>query len=283
MISREGPFPSTGFLMRFDGFVIASRRRDVMKKKVLIGLALMTVFFTAKASAAADYELGLKLWANTWKETVEQEAGDSQRFDNGSALMAGPSLLVKFPGRWFVSATYLETVGEYKSFDWIVPGDTMSFKRQSRELRAGRMFQPRFLFRPDPGTKLGVFVGYRYSIAPATYTNPAAGYTDSRFGTWKQKGTSGGFLAEHPLTPSMNLFAEISFASLQQEFKFTNDAAQPFHAFGVGYELGVSYDIRGPLSAHAGFKYEQSSGTEETGQIDRNSFYGLIAGITYAL
>jgi hypothetical protein len=254
-----------------------------MKKTVLFGMALMSLLVVAKASFAADYKLGLKLWANTWRETIHPQAGESQDFDNGNALMAGPSLAVQLPGKWFANATYLTTPGAYKSSDWIVPGDTMKFKRNDLDLRIGRMFQPSYFFRPDPDVNFGVYIGYKMIDAPASYTNTAAGFTDFRIGTWKQKGYGIGFLADIPLSLSTRVYGDLAFFNLKQEFKLSiAGRSQPFNASGVDYELGVAHTINEAFSAHVGFKGEQSSGTEESGVADRNDFNGLIAGIDYS-
>ena len=255
-----------------------------MKKTVLIAIALITLLVVAKAALAADYKLGLKLWTNTWEETIHPQAGGSQDFENGNALMAGPSLAVQFQDKWFANATYLTTPGKYKSSDWIVPGDTMTFKRDDLDLRIGRMFQPSYFFRPDPDINFGVYAGYKMIDAPASYTNTAAGFTEFRIGTWKQKGYGIGFLADIPLNQSTRVYGDLAFFNLKQEFTLSiAGRSQPFNASGVDFELGVVHTISESLSANIGIKIEQSSGTEESGNVDINNFNGLIAAITYAL
>ena len=66
-----------------------------MKITVLIGIAVIAMLVVTKAAVAADYQIGLKVWANTWSETIHPQTGDSQTFDNGSAIMTGPSLSVR--------------------------------------------------------------------------------------------------------------------------------------------------------------------------------------------
>ena len=99
--------------------------------------------------------------------------------------MTGPSLSVRVADKWFVNAAYLTTLGAYESTDWIVPEDTMKFRRSDLDLRVGRLFRPPFLFRPDPGVTFGVYLGYKVNDAPALYTNPASGVRNARVGTRK--------------------------------------------------------------------------------------------------
>jgi hypothetical protein len=252
-----------------------------MKKTILTCIALLAIFVTAQASAAAEYEVEANVWVNTWREKNEFDAGGSERFNNGNAALAGPSVAVRFPNRWFARGSYLASLGAYKSSDWIAPGDTMEFQFHRFDLRVGRMFQPRFFFRPDPPVKFGLFAGYRINTAPAFYTNTANGYDDSRIGTWKQEGLAFGALYEQQLKPALKLYGELEFSSLEQEFRFLNNASEPFSAHGIGYELGLSYAFNEGLAARFGVKYEQSSGEVESGDRDWNYFYGMNAGVLY--
>jgi hypothetical protein len=47
------------------------------------------------------------------------------------------------------------------------------------------------------------------------------------------------------------------------------------------FELGVAKTYRPALTADVGIKYMQFSGTEPTGDSDRDTFFGLTAGVMY--
>lgn len=254
-----------------------------MKRTMLIGIVLLTMLIPAETSLAADYKLGLKLWTNTWEESVHPQAGDSQTFDNGYAFMTGPSLDVRFSDKWFVDVTYLATVGKYESHDWIIAGDSMKFRRQDLDVAVGRIFRPSYLFRPNPGINLGVFGAYKMIDAPASYTNAAAGLSDFGLGTWKLAGPGLGFLAEVPFNQSTMIYSKLTFFALRQKFAFsTGGGVKPFSTHGTAFELGVEKAYTPALSASLSFKFQLFAGTVENGDDITDTFYGPFGGITYA-
>jgi len=253
-----------------------------MKRTVLIGTALIAVLFASTTAVAADYTLGLRFWANTWDETVSTQAGTSEKFNNGSALMAGPALNVRFLTNWFADATYLTTLGDYKSSDWLEPGDTMKFKRSDLDFAIGRTFRPPFLFRPDPDVNIGVYAAYKFIDAPASYTNTGAGLNNFDIGTWRLEGPGLGVRTDIPLTPSTRLYGDLSFFWLKQQFEFSiGGGSQPFSTSGMVFELGVKKTYTPALSADVGMKFMQFEGKESTGDTNRDTFFGLTAGIMY--
>ena len=49
-----------------------------MKKTIPVGIVLIAMLVSATAAVAFEVEtvsLGLKVWANTWKETVKPDSG----------------------------------------------------------------------------------------------------------------------------------------------------------------------------------------------------------------
>jgi hypothetical protein len=250
-----------------------------MKKTIiLVSLALIATLAAATTVFASDttVALGLKLWSNTWKETVKSEGGVSRNFDNGRALMAGPSLGVRFSNDWFAGITYLKALDDYESSDWIVSGDNMKFERTDVDLLAGYL-----LHDPLNDVKVGFYVEYKTIDAPASYTNEAAGLNNIDAGIWKLRGPGVGVLVEKPLDKSTLLYGNITYLLLEQEFAYASGGVTRFDTIGWALELSVAHTFMKTVSGNVGVKFQRFKGEKDTGDHVTDSFSGLTGGIAY--
>lgn len=250
-----------------------------MKKAMLIVVVLLAALAAATTAAASDTRIsvGLKVWNNTWKETVRPKAGSAESFDNGMALMAGPSLSVQSPKDWFAGITYLAALGDYESPDWFASGDKMKFERTDLDLVAGFL-----LLDPVNDLKFGFFAVYKEIEAPASYTNQAAGLNDIDAGTWKLKGPGIGLRMEKHLDESAVLYGNAAYLFLEQEFAFASGGVSRFDTDGWALEVGVTNAFTKAISADLGIKYQRFKGERGNGDTLTDSFSGLTAGITYS-
>lgn len=249
-----------------------------MKKTMQIGVVLVATLVYTTAAVAFEVDtvsLGLKVWANTWKETVEPAAGAAKKFDNGNEPMVGPSLNVSSKD-WFSGITYLKALGDYESSDWFANGDKMKFERSDLEFLAGYQLHDRI-----NDLKLGFFVEYKRSDAPASYTYPAAGFNDFNAGTWKLEGPGLGLFLEKPLDDWTLLHGNVSYLFLQEEFAFSSGGVSRFDAGGWALEVAVSRSFAKAMSATVGVKYQRFKGEKDNGDDVTVSFSGLTGGISY--
>lgn len=249
-----------------------------MKKTMLVGIALIATLVAATAAVASDTQLsiGLKLWTNTWKETIKKSGGVRQDFDNGSELMSGPTLSVRFSKDWFAGITYLTAPGDYESSDWLASGDKMKFKRTDVDLLAGYL-----LHDPFNDLQFGFFVGYKSIDAPASYSNQAAGLNDVTVGTWRLRGPGVGVLVVKTLDESTLLYGNLAYLLLRQEFAFSGGGESRFDTDGWAFEIALSHAFMREVSANVGIKFQRFNGEKDNGDHIRDSFSGLTAGIAY--
>ncbi len=248
-----------------------------MKRTIPAAFVLIAAI-TATPVAASDTKLslGLKLWANTWKETVEPWQGGGKRtFDNGSEVMAGPSLSARFWKDWFADITYLKAFGDYESPDWFASGDSMKFERTDVDFQAGYLVHDAF-----NDVNIGFFVAYKTIEAPASYSNQAAGLNDVDAGTWKLWGPGLGVLAEKHLDKSTMLYGNASYLFLEEEFAFFGSGTSRFDSKGFAAEVGVAHSFTDAVSANFGIKYQWIKGDKNNAHIT-DTFSGLTAGIAY--
>jgi hypothetical protein len=248
-----------------------------MKKTIPVGIVLIATLVAATAFASdTKVSLGLNLWSNTWKETVKTEGGAVRDFDNGRALMAGPSLDVRYSKDWFARISYLTALSDYQSPDWFASGDTMKFKRTDVDLMAGYL-----LHDPLNDVNVGVFAGYKTIDAPAFYTNRAAGLNNVDAGTWKLRGPGLGVLVEKPLDASTLLYGNLAYLFLQQEFAFSGGSVSRFDTGGWALEVAVAHFFTKAMSVNVGIKYQRFKGDKDNGDNITDSFSGLTAGVAY--
>lgn len=249
-----------------------------MKKTIAVAIVLIATLGAATAAVASDVSvsLGLKTWANTWKENVKPGGGSARNFDNGRELMAGPSLSVRFRKNWFADISYLSALGDYESSDRFASGDKMKFERADMDFLAGYLLRD-----PYNDLKIGLFVAYRTVDAPASYTNQAADLNAVDFGTWKLRGPGLGIRAEKPLDDSTLLRGNVAYLFLEQEFTFTSGGLTRFDTGGWALDVAVEHDFTDAVSAGFGVKYERFKGEKNNGDDVTDSFSGLTAGVAY--
>jgi hypothetical protein len=252
-----------------------------MKKTIPVGIMLIAMLATAMPVVASDasdtkVSLGLKLWSNTWKETVTSEGGSTQKFNNGSEPMVGPSLHVRFWKDWFADITYLTAFGDYESPDWIASGDKMKFERTDVDLMAGYLVHD-----PYNTLNVGLFVAYKTIDASASYTNQAAGLNNVDVGTWRLGGPGLGVLAEKNLDESTLLYGNIAYLFLEQEFAYSSGGVSRFDTGGWALDVAVAHAFTKAISANVGIKYQRFKGEKDNGDDITDSFSGLTAGIAY--
>jgi len=254
------------------------KKGGVMKKAVLVAIVLSAVLVCAAQVVASDIEasLGVKLWSNTWKETISPAGGGSQEFNNGSVLMAGPALQAKYGKNWFAGITYLKALEDYESANWYADGDKMAFDRTDMDLLAGYLVRD-----PLNAFDAGFFLTYKTVDAHASYTNQAAGITDVGIGTWKLSGPGLGILAEKRLDALTFLNGSVTYLMLEQEFAYSSGGTSRFDANGWAFEVSVAHAFTGQISADVGLKYQWVKGQKLNGDIVKDTFSGLTAGIAY--
>jgi hypothetical protein len=249
-----------------------------MNKSTLVAIMLVAMLASATPVAASDTEVsvGLKLWYNTWRETVKAPSGSEQKFDNGAELMAGPSLDVRYRKDWFASITYLTSLGDYGSSDWFASGDKMRFERTDTDLQAG------FLLRDQLNdVTVGFFAAYKAIDAPASYTNGAAGLNEYGIGTWKLTGPGFGMIAEKRLEKATVLFGNAALYFLEQEFTFSSGGVERCNTHGFSAGFGIVHTFMKKIAADVGVKYQRFTGEMVNNSEVTDTFYGLIAGIAY--
>ncbi len=236
---------------------------------VLVGIFLFAVATTAFAEVKAT--VGVKAWANKWDWKIENASGTSKTWDNGNALMVGPSLNVRFGDHFFVGATYLKSMKDYESGDWgTASAGTMSFERKDLDLTMGVMFSRYF----------GFFAGYKTVEAPATYTNPVSGYSNAGWGSWKLKGPGLGLVASIPLGGSAALYGNLAFMKMKREWNTPGGSSPSYDKTGGSIEMGAALAFTQSFSGTLGYKVQSFTGDEGT-QTHTHTFSGLTLGLNY--
>ncbi len=250
-----------------------------MKKTMPAGIVLVVMLAAATAVAAAEtnVSLGLKVWTNTWKETIRPEGAASRDLDNGSVLMAGPSLSVRFSKDWFADITYLTPKGDYESANWYASGDKMKFARKDLDAAAGYLLND-----PLNDVKVGFYAAYKTISAQASYTNLAAGFNDIDVGTWKLWGPGFGVLVEKPLDKSTSLYGNLGYLFLEQEFAFSSGTVSRFHTGGWTFEIALAHVFTKAISANVGVKFQRFKGEKGNGDDVTDSFSGITGGLAYS-
>jgi hypothetical protein len=244
-------------------------------KKTMIVLVSVLLILSSSVVFADDSDtkvtVGLKAWYNWWTHSVDYSNGTSHSWDNGSALMLGPSLNIKF-GKVFLGASYLKSMSNYKAPDWYVATDSMEFERKDIDATLGVMFTPYF----------GAFVGYKSIDAPMTYTNAAAGISGQSVGSWKLDGPGIGLLGNIPLGQSAAFYGNLAFMSVSQKFAYTTGTRTSFDMTGASMELGAAFAVAGSLSSNIGLKYQTFFGDSSTNDTHYQTFYGPVFGLNYS-
>ena len=238
---------------------------------VLVGIFLFAVATTAFAEVKAT--VGVKAWANKWDWKVEDDFGNSKTWDNGNALMVGPSLNLRFGDHFFVGASYLMTTKDYESGDWDLGSGsgtgTMSFERKDLDLTMGIMFSRYF----------GAFVGYKTIDAPATGTDPSIGLSGADMGTWTLKGPGFGLVASIPLGGSAALYGNLAFMKMEDKWEFASGGSSSSTDYtGGSLELGAAVAFTQSFSGTLGYKIQSFSG-DYTGGTDTHTFSGVTLGL----
>ena len=249
-----------------------------MKKAIPVTIVLIAMLVRAMPVVAADIEasLGIKLWSNTWKETISPAEGGSQTINNGRAAMVGPTLEARFWKNWFAGITYLRALDDYESSNWYADDDKMVLERRDMDLLAG------YLVRDQLNAfNAGFFLAYKTVDAPASYTNQAAGLTDVGIGRWTLKGPGLGVLAEKRLDATTVLNGSITYLTLEQEFSFYSGGASRFDSNGWAFEAAVAHAFTRSISANVGMKYQWVKGQKLNGDTVKDTFSGLTGGIAY--
>lgn len=224
---------------------------------VLVGIFMFAVAATAFAEVKAT--VGVKAWANKWDWKNEYTDGTSKTWDNGNALMVGPSLNLRFGDHFFVGATYLKSTKDYESGDW--PG-TMSFDRTDLDLTMGVMFSRYF----------GFFGGYKTVEAPATYTSLAGVTSDN--GKLTIKGPGLGLVASIPLGGSAALYGNLAVMKLKRDWNNVS-----FDETGGSLELGAAVAFTQSFSGTLGYKIQSFTGDYSSGTTHTDTFTGVTLGL----
>ena len=243
-----------------------------MKRSSVVLAALVAMLLGSSNLAYADgtkVTVGIKAWANSWEEKVEYNGGGSDTWDNGSSLMIGPSVNLRFENNMFLGAAYLVSTSDYESNDWIFVGDTMSFDRKDLDLTLGYMITPKF----------GVFAGYKSIESDATYKYPPLSI-DQKIGTWTLKGPGIGILGNIPLSESFALYGNLAIMSIKQKIS-TELGSSSSDSAGASFEIGAAFAFSDALSANIGIKSQSFSGDDEFGDTYTDTFTGVTFGVNY--
>ncbi len=246
-----------------------------MKKLLvaLVGIFLFAVATTAFAEVKAT--VGVKAWANKWDWKVEDSFGNSTTWDNGNAIMAGPSLNLRFADHFFIGANYLKSMKDYESGDWDLSGNgvytgTLAFERTDIDLTMGVMFSHYF----------GFFVGYKTIEAPTTGTDLSKGISDQDFGTWKLKGPGLGLVASIPLGGSAALYGNLAFMKMKDKWEYASGSSSDSTDYtGGSIELGAAVGFTESFSGTLGYKIQSFSGDVDGGGTETHTFSGVTLGL----
>ncbi len=237
--------------------------------RIAVILAMIVGLSSMAYAEGTKVTVGIKAWSNSWEEEVEYNGGGSDTWDNGSSLMIGPSVNLRFENNMFLGASYLVSTKDYESNDWVVIGDSVSFEREDLDLTVGYMINPRF----------GVFVGYKSIEFDATYHLPALGI-DEKIGTVSLKGPGIGILGNIPLSESLALYGNLAIMSLDQKIS-TDIGSASSDMTGASFEIGVAFAFSESFSANVGIKSQSFSGDDEFGDTYTETFAGLTFGANY--
>ncbi len=236
---------------------------------------------TGPKAAGADttsVSLGLKLWSSTWKEDANFQTGRTADFDNGTGLLVGPTINVRFFKDWFVDVTYLKSLDDFESSNWFTTGDSMKFEDMTHmDAKAGYLIQDPY----NSDFRAGFFALYKKIEASASYTNQKAGFGNVNIGTWKLSGPGLGVLVQKQLDQATTLGGNLSYLFLEKEFVYASGALSRFDSNGWSLELTAERIIIKGLSVSLGVEYERFKGEATNGDDFTDSFYGLNGGIRY--
>jgi len=236
-----------------------------MKKTLVVLVGILMFAIATTAFAETKVTVGMKVWENKWDWKDEPLGSTSQTWDNGTALMVGPSLNLRFGDHFFVGATYLKSMKDYESSDWVTSTDKMAFERTDLDLTMGVMFTRYF----------GMFAGYKTVEAPATYTSGAGVSVD--MGTMTLKGPGFGLVASIPLGGSAALYGNLAFMQMTREWsKFYTSSLDEA---GVSLELGAAVAFTESFSGTLGYKLQSFAGDDAYGNTHTDTFTGVTLGL----
>lgn len=237
-----------------------------------MALLLSAIFATTASAEDTKVGLSLKMWQNKWETEVKPAFGSPKTFDNGSALMVGPSLNIRFPSRWFIGAAYLVSTQDYEAKDYFNPGDTMTFKRKDLDLTLGYMFNP----------YIGIFVGHKSIGQDMTYNDPPT-VTNLEAGTWELAGNGVGILGNIPLGETAAIYGSFALLSMKQSYQTpTGTNIELDDMAGASIEVGLAMAFTESLSANIGIKSQAFSAKDEFNTTTTESFAGLTAGLNFS-
>ena len=245
-----------------------------MKKLLVVMVGVFMLAVATTAFAEVKTTIGVKAWANKWDMKQEDTTGYSKTWDNGNALMVGPSLNVRFGDHFFVGANYLKSTKDYESSNWASTTDNMAFERTDIDVTMGVMFSSHF----------GMFVGYKSIDAPTTYSDSANGIAKRDNGTWTMKGPGLGLVASIPLGSSAAIYGNLAFMKMKDEWTSPSGASTTaYDKTGGTLELGVAVAFSQHFSSTLGYKIQSFTGDEGTTSGITDSLTHTFTGATVGL
>lgn len=234
-------------------------------KRTIIAVCFVALVFIAGSAFAEDlsFSLGIKGWYNSWDSV--SSTGDV--FDNGSALLLGPSAKLTYGG-FFTGISFLTTMDDY-TYDY-ASGDQLVQDRNDLDLVIGYMIFPRF----------GIMAGYKSIASSADIVDTF----DNTYHIWdfSISGKAIGVTGNYPIGDSgLVLIGSASYLMLSGEYEYdplVGGGSDKDDMTGFSVEIGAAYAFGEKLSGNIGWKSQTLS--YDTWEGDEK-FAGLTFGLDY--
>ncbi len=217
-------------------------------KRIFVGGILSVLLLIAGTGVAGAQEktevsAGLKMWINSWTESVPGFASTT----SDSTLLLGPAIEVKFPNYFFLDASYL-----FATSDYSFPDTGQKFDRQDLYAAIGYFIVPGF----------GLETGYKSSW----FSESGTGITSNLYGPIL--GVKG--IAQ--LDPYFSFYGRLDY--LFTSFKQQGGGIASFSENSPGwlFEFGIRYAFTNQFDGSIGYQYETNEGRDSN---VRDSFSGL--------
>lgn len=201
---------------------------------IMLALLLFTGAAPVHAGEGAQFEAGIRMWLNNWR----QDRPDTTGISSDTTMLIGPAVEARLGQQGFLEASYLFSTADYRFSEALT---TANVSRQDLDITIGYRVVPEF----------GLFAGYRYAV----FDEELTGIKDTLSGPVM------GVALRLPMDPWLAFYGKLFYLFTRFE---QDDAGVLFRedSPGWGLEAGLKYEFTKTFLGSIGYRHEANKGKE---------------------